>query len=644
MNRAFLDAYNRELGLLYERSREFAEDYPGIAERLGGLTQTNMDPAIAGLLEGAAFMAARIQLLIDSEFRTFTDEMLDQLLPNLMAPLPSCLMVEADPLFGDANLAKGMRFPAGAYLDARYLDRDQRIACRYRLAAPLEMWPLRLSAAEVVAGAAGLQALGLDVGDTTAGGLRLSFFRPATSDPSKPGGPVSEIRASRLPIHLVGDPSETIALYEHLVAAVSRVTLRYLDERGDPVFLRLDPGQIEQIGFDEDEALFPEDTRVFRGFTLLREFFAFPQKFLGIRLTGLDRVLPRVPAAGFDLLIEMDRLRPSLAARIGTSNFRLFTAPAINLFEENCSQTRLDERRHEFLVIPDSSPASHYEVHRIREVFAYYEDAEAKVPVHPLYAAPPVAGNPREALFFTARQRPRRQPAAERRFGKPQDYTGTETLISIYEPAALDSTERLRRLQIKALCSNRHLPLHLPLAQGGADFRLNDDTRITLRCIAGPTPPRASVPELERDPALRLSAGPVNWRLISYLSLNFLGLDQRAGEGGAAGLREMLMLFTDVTSQISDRQIRGIKGITSRAITRSIRRAGGYHAARGIEVTLTFDERAFEGSGILLMGAVLDRFMAEYAAVNSFTQVVIRSDQRGVVKVWPPRTGQGPLL
>ena len=42
--------------------------------------------------------------------------------------------------------------------------------------------------------------------------------------------------------------------------------------------------------------------------------------------------------------------------------------------------------------------------------------------------------------------------------------------------------------------------------------------------------------------------------------------------------------------------------------------------------------------------AVLDRFLADYASVNSFTQVVIRSDQRGVIKTWAPRTGQGPLL
>ena len=53
MDRGFLEAYNRELALLYEGAKEFAEDYPGIAERLGGLTQDNLDPAVAGRLRAA---------------------------------------------------------------------------------------------------------------------------------------------------------------------------------------------------------------------------------------------------------------------------------------------------------------------------------------------------------------------------------------------------------------------------------------------------------------------------------------------------------------------------------------------------------------------------------------------------------------
>ena len=645
MNRAFLEAYNRELALLYEGAKEFSEDFPGIAERLGGLTQDNLDPAVAGLLEGAAFMAARVQVKLDSEFETFTSELLEQLLPNFMAPTPSALLAQAEPNYAEDELEKGKSFAAGSYLDARYVDRDQRISCRFRLAAPLQLWPLRLTQARFVTGSTGFQALGLDVGSETAGGLILSFLRPAsTAQKDKPGKPVAAIQAESLPIYLTGELGETISIYEHLFSNTLRATVRYLDQRGDPVFLRLDPDWIEQIGFDDAEAIFPEDTRVFRGFTLLRELFLFPQKFLGFRLLGLKKLLPRIPAAGFDLLIEMNTVRPALPARVTADNFRLYAAPAINLFEENCAQVKLDTLRHDYLVAADSSPASHYEVHRITDVFAYYAGVKTKIPVHPLYGLPADVMQPREALYFTARQRPRRLTAKEKRFGQVQGYTGTETFISIYEPGHLDSADRVKRLQIKLLCSNRHLPQYLPIAAGGADFRLNDDTTVPLRCIAGPTSPRDSVLDLEKNAPHRMRAGPVHWRLISFLSLNFLGLDNRGSRDEAAALRELLTLFTDVSSQVTERQVQGLKAVSSRPVTRTIRRAGGYHAARGTEVTLRFDERAFEGSGVFLMAAVLDRFFAEYASVNSFTQVVLRSDQRGVIKTFAPRTGQGPLL
>lgn len=645
MNRAFLEAYNRELALLYEGAKEFAEDYPGIAERLGGLTQDNLDPAVAGLLEGAAFMAARVQLKLDTEFETFTNELLDQLLPNFLAPTPSAVMIQADPNFADDELEKGKTYPVGSYMDARYVDRDQRLSCRFRLSSALTLWPLGLTQARLVTGATAFQGMGLDVGPGTAGGLILSFQRPLPpGSKDKTGKPVSPIKVDSLPVHLVGDPAEMIALYEQLFTNVTRITLRYLDKRGDPVFAPLRPDAISQIGFEDDEAMFAEDTRVFRGFTLLREFFLFPQKFMGFRLNGLGQILPRVNGSSFDILIELNDVRPNLPARITAENFRLFAAPAINLFEENCSTTRMDTLRHEYLIQADSSPASHYEVHRIREVFAYFADVKTKIPVHPLYGLPEEITQPREALYYTARRQPRRLSAKERRFGKTQGYTGTETFLSIYEPGHLDSEERVKRLQVRLLCSNRHLAQYLPIAQGGADFRMNDDTSLPLRCIAGPTPPRESVPELEKNAPHRAAAGPVNWRLISYLSLSYLGLDSRGTKDSGAALREMLSLFTDLSAQVSERQLQGLKSVSSRPVTRTIRRGGGYHAARGTEVTVTFDERAFEGSGIFLLGALLDRFISQYASINSFTQVVIRSEQRGIVKVWSPRSGEGPLL
>ena len=66
----------------------------------------------------------------------------------------------------------------------------------------------------------------------------------------------------------------------------------------------------------------------------------------------------------------------------------------------------------------------------------------------------------------------------------------------------------------------------------------------------------------------------------------------------------------------------------SRPVVRRIRERSGVGAARGIEITVTIDEKAFEGTGIFLLGAVLDRFFAQYSGFNHFTQTVIRSVER----------------
>src|SRR3954451_17017520 len=133
MNREFLDFYNRQLSLLYEQAGDFAEQYPGIAERLGGLVRERTDPMISGLLEGTAFLAARVQLKLQHEFPEFTANLLEQLVPNYLAPTPSAMLVKVLPPYSDPALRDGRHIPRGAYLDATYRELDRNIACRYRL-------------------------------------------------------------------------------------------------------------------------------------------------------------------------------------------------------------------------------------------------------------------------------------------------------------------------------------------------------------------------------------------------------------------------------------------------------------------------------------------------------------------------------
>lgn len=642
MKRAFRDAYNLELSLLRERASEFAQEYPGLADRLGGLIDENIDPTVAGLLEGTAFMAARVQLKMSEEFRSFTQELLDQIFPDALAPTPSVMLARATVPVDAAKIEDGVSFAAGDYLDARYLDADKRVSCRFALAAPLRVWPIALGPVTYHAKAGPVGALGQELASGTKAGLVFELYRLGVTGKPDAAAQLNELSTDTLTLHLTGPMDEATALYEQIFCNRTRVSLRWLDKNGDAVFARLPPEAIEQIGFAEHEWLFPHNERLFEGFARLREYFVFPRKFLGFRLTGLSKVLPRVRGASVQVVVEFDAARPKLAARVGPAHLTLNAAPAVNLFEEMSSQVRIDRKRHEYIVTPNSSPVTHFELQGVREVWAYYSGQQNKIRVHPLYALPPDGQDPRQSLYYTVRRKPRRLTAQETRFGTSRyRYRGTETFISIYEPP---SEEPVQRLQVKALCSNRHLPEYLPIAEGTDDFYFCEDQTVTLTCVAGPTPPRESLADLEANATHRSSAGDVYWRLISYLSLNHFGLESRDGTDAAGALREMLSLFADLSDNVNEAQIGSLRKLETRPVTRTIRQPDGYHTARGLEVTLTFDEEGFESSGVILLGAVLDRFLAEYTTINSFTQTVLRSHQRGIIKTWPPRSGHGPIL
>ena len=649
MNREFLDLYNRELQLLNEQAREFAEEYPGIAERLGGILDDRVDPLVGGLLEGAAFLAARVQLKLKHEFPEFTTNLLEQLVPHYLAPTPSAMIVQVVPTFGDKSLHDGHAIPRGSYLDASFRERDRQIACRYRLSSDIVVWPFELAGAEYLSSPAQLGALGLKVGTDILAGMRLTLTLRTTArledEPSdaealkKPEMLVAGCRTASLPLYLIGPEADSIALYEQLFAHCKGIYLRYLDQFGDAVVCPAPSECLRQVGFERQDALFPNDTRVFEGFDRLREFFVFPRKFLGCELTGLDRLFPQLRAKTIDVLFAFDEVNARLAPAVQPSMFAVYAAPAVNLFEKSADRVALKSSQHEYHIVPDRSHYLDYEPHRLIEVFAHYPGGRPKVPVKPLYSASLDGAQNSAGPYYTVRRQPRRRAVEEKREGASSDYTGTDMFISLSDLAGSDDDAAIAELSVRTLCSNRHLTEQLPVGLGGADFRLVDDIDLDLRCVVGPTAPGEPVVSQLRSRGEMAHTGTVVWRLVNMLSTNHLGLVERGAGRNAEALREMLSMFGKLSDSITERRIRGVRSVDSRPIVRRVRQRGGIGAARGTEITVTIDENAFEGTGVFLLGAVLDRFFAEYSAFNHFTQTVIRSVERGEVMRWPPRMG-----
>jgi type VI secretion system protein ImpG len=295
---------------------------------------------------------------------------------------------------------------------------------------------------------------------------------------------------------------------------------------------------------------------------------------------------------------------------------------------------------HEYHVVPDRSRYLDYEPHRILKVFAHYQGSGEKVEIFPLYSAPATEAPASEATFYTLRRSIRRRSVEERRYGRASNYVGTDVFISLSPgPQAGEDAPAIAELSVRALCSNRHLTEHLPVGQGGADFVLPEDTSLVVTCVAGPSPPRESIVNQIGAGSEANPTGTAAWRLINILSVNHLGLIARGTGNSPQALREILSLFADTSDSAIERRIRGVSAIDSRPVVRRIRQESGTGAARGLEISVTCDDKAFEGSGVFLLGAVLERFFSEYAPINNFVETVIRTPERGTIMRWRPRLG-----
>jgi type VI secretion system protein ImpG len=192
----------------------------------------------------------------------------------------------------------------------------------------------------------------------------------------------------------------------------------------------------------------------------------------------------------------------------------------------------------------------------------------------------------------------------------------------------------MRQLGLDLLCTNRDLPLAMPVGKQHTDFTLALSAPVaSIRCLVGPTAPRPCRGD-----------GDYAWRFISHLGLNYLSLVDTDALQGAAALRALLRLYVPSSASLAARQLEGLLSVACRPVTRRIAGVGPAAVGRGLELTLTIDEAPFGGAGGILMAAVLDRFFAKYVSINAFTETIMRSQERGEVMRWPMRLGLAPVL
>ncbi len=610
MSDELLPYYSQELAFIRRMGAQFAEANPKLAGELKLGPDSCEDPHVERMIMAFAYLTARIRRKLDDDFPELTNALLEVLYPHYLRPMPSASIVEFQLDRGQAGLVGGYTVGRGKEIETEPVKGEP---CRFRTCYDVTLFPVEVKSARLVGarlpspaapqGAAAALQIGLQCV-----GKEMTF---------------AKLTMPRLRFFLSGQTRHVFALYELIFNHALQVTLANAG-RGDEEIV-LGAESIAPVGFAADEGLVPYSARSFPGYRLLLEYFTFPEKFCFFDLVGLTP--ERLARLGnrIELCIHLDRSNTELQQNVGPDTFRLGCTPMVNLFELRAEPIRLTHTDYEYRVVPDARRPLAYEVYGVERVVGT-SPSGAEVEYHPFYSFKHAGRREEQQTFWLAA---RRLPG----HAHGDDDRGTEVCLSLVDLGFSTNAPPDWIVHVDTLCLNRDLPGRLPFGGGQPYLSLVEGGPIArIACVTPPTP--TARPEF-RSGAL--------WRIISHLSLNHLSI--ASSDGSAEALREILKLYDFVDSPATRAKIDGVLGVGYRRAVSRLSGRWGSEFCRGVEIAVTFDEERFSDNSLFLFATVLERFVALYASVNSFTQFVAETKgAQGSVRKWPPRVGEHAVL
>lgn len=582
--------FAEELRYLRELGREFAEDNPQLAHFLGDQAG---DPDVERLLEGFAFLTAKLGMKIDDDLPELTHPLLQMLWPNYLRPLPSATIIRFAPL-PDA-ISQCQVIPKGTPLFAKPVN---GVSCQFRTCTDVNLYPLAL---QEVSDAHSREASVMRID------LKVLTEQPLTS-----------MACDQLDFHLGGDNGTALTLYLWLAHYLDHVSLQVNGQS-----YRLSAKDIGFPGFTAEEALLPYPRNVFDGYRILQEYFVFPQRFHFFSLTRLAHLWPDISATTLRFEFQFSRPMPP-DIRLRTSDLHLYCAPAVNLFRHDANPIALDGRSLERRISPIGTRPDAYEIFSVDHV-AGWDAADKERKGDPLRRFTPFESfqheiehaRGRTALYF--RTHIEESHGREGLRHRIAFVRGDESLyIGEREAASIELT-----------CSNRDLPQLL----GVGDVSLSTEVTPSFATYTNLT-----VPTRSYRPVLDSS---LHWTLISNLSLNYLSLLSAEPLKAVIRAYDFAALHDLQQARATRKRLNGIHA----AVTTPIDWLMKGQPVRGLQTRLQLDQNAFLCEGELyLFGSVLSHFFALYASINSFHRLEVINTTNNESYEWPLLTGRQPVI
>lgn len=334
-----VNAYIAELEALREHGRDLAEQFPEIASRLDIGPRQSQDAHVERVVESAAFLAARLRLMLAQDAAELPLTLLGMLAPALAEPVPSMTVIRLAGGTDDELVPTGTRFDA---------DLGSGPVC-FRTAMPIAAAPLAVGTAR------------LEAGTGHADGITVHVDRGTTPDPWL--------------LYLGADRRSGAVLMDALDECLTRVEVVTPDGRRN----RVPQDAVRVRGFDRNDAALPWRPAAHPAHRLLVEFMVLPEKFRFVSVAGVTL------AAGSELRFLFDRPL-SLPTPLPDGLVNVNCVPAINLWDAPGTPIEVSGRQLEYPVKVDALRYRSVECHSVQSVDLYHSDAGQPQRIDPLLA------------------------------------------------------------------------------------------------------------------------------------------------------------------------------------------------------------------------------------------------------------------
>ncbi|VAW45395.1 Protein ImpG/VasA [hydrothermal vent metagenome] len=610
MDDILLSYYNRELTYIRRLGAEFSEQHPKIAGRLRLDKDAIEDPHVSRLIESFAFLTARIRHTIDDSFPELTEALMGLLYPDYHAPLPSMSVVQFRVI---PNVPKACIIKKGRKLGTELTSMGR---CYYRSCYDTDVLPINVSTTQFSTYPVKAPVLPHTPHKKIVNQAVLKLSISPFSDTL-----LSDITVSGLQFYINAQPQIAFKLYEYLLNHVTGIAIAKSPK--DPNAEFLPPSALTPSGLEDNEAVIEFDGRTSTAHRLLAEYFTFPEKFLFIKLNGLEQCWSKF-SEGFNIYIYFDQTHPELIQGINEDTLLLGCSPIVNLFEEPIESIQAADLGIEAkLRVSHATHTQRADIHTVKTVYANNGEGK-RLTLMPFYGAHHKKTIDDNTLYWHLRRE-------NSQWYGGQISRGTDTYITfVDENFKVITPDSDWIINADVLCTNRDLPSKLPFGPGQPliDF-MEGGAGLRIKCLTAPS----STIQPKLNDATR-------WQLVTQLSLqNF------TGEDGLLVLKETLQLYDFQQTRESRSVVEGITGLSTKLTTARIVQHGRAAICQGTHIIIEFDEHYYSGSGLYLFSSLLNEFFSQFCTINSFTKLSIHIKQRpGHPIEWLPRSGKQILV